>query len=284
MSFMIRSESAGGLWLGLLSHLVCRPEHFSGPRGFRTQEALNVHLELVYPHQNIFVHPVRNLQYRFMVAEWLWIWFGHEDVDSISKYNRHIKQFSDDGTIFTGAYGPRIRAQWPTLLEVLNQDSESRQGVVVIFDRIIRSKDVPCTLTMQFLVREGRLNAIVNMRSSDIWLGLPYDIFNFTMIMLTLAGTFGLDVGRFHMNLGSSHLYQRDLELAERVLEDPVTRDVASPRRLTEEPPAELEKALISDDEIFIIERPWSHYARVLRSWTNKHALEALYELETYAR
>jgi hypothetical protein len=54
------------------------------------------------------------------------------------------------------------------------------------------------------------LNVIVNMRSSDLWLGLPYDIFNFSMIGLAMAAEVDAAPGSIRMHLGSAHIYEKN--------------------------------------------------------------------------
>jgi thymidylate synthase len=71
-----------------------------------------------------------------------------------------------------------------------------------------------------FSLRDGMVNAHVFMRSSDIWLGLPYDIFNFSMLVHHVCQTlnrktnWGLSPGLVHLTAANSHLYARDHETA----------------------------------------------------------------------
>ena len=69
-----------------------------------------------------------------MAAEALWILSGDNKVETIAPYNKNIKQFSDDGIIFQGAYGPRIISQLDYVIESLRKDRESRQAVLTIWN------------------------------------------------------------------------------------------------------------------------------------------------------
>lgn len=163
--------------------------------------------------ENILVPSGRMLGYRFMVAEWLWMMSGMNDVYSISTFNKNIAEFSDNGVTFAGAYGPRINEQIEYALNKIDQDRDTRQAVIVIFSpNPEKSKDIPCTLSLQLLRRDSYLHGVVTMRSSDVWLGLPYDFFNFSMICNVAAHALGLKPGQLTFNLGSSHLYERDLK------------------------------------------------------------------------
>lgn len=177
--------------------------------------------------QPVLTIPERKLSYQFMAAEAYWILSGDNKVSTIAPYNKHISKFSDDGEVFAGAYGPKIAAQLHYVTRTLIDDPDSRQAGLTIWERNPSpSKDIPCTVTIFFTIRDGYLNCHVMMRSSDVWLGLPYDVFNFSMLghlvctMLQgrhfaqsvnpIAGT--LEPGILYLTMMSSHLYETDVE------------------------------------------------------------------------
>jgi len=225
--------------------------------------------------QNILVHPARALNYRFMIAEWLWIAAHRNDVATLARYNKKMAEFSDDGVTLAGAYGPRMADQVDYLLEQLKKPV-SRQAVATIWRPCpAPSKDIPCTVAWQLLAREGKLHGIVTMRSSDVWLGLPYDFHAFTQLNSGVAGEMNLEPGGLTFNLGSSHLYDQDREKALTVLSRPdELRCVRSPR-LPGRPPAD---AILdwSDDLV----HPWSVYRDVLKATTSLEALNRLENLD----
>lgn len=183
-----------------------------------TREIVGMRLILTDVRNNIYVHPVRNLNYRFMLAEWLWIMAGRNDVKTVARFNSQIAKFSDNGEIFAGAYGPRLQPQWEYVIGNLRKDPSSRQAVSTIWDRNpLPSKDIPCTISCQFLIREKKMHGIFNMRSSDAWLGIPYDVFNFSQIINGMAGELVVEPGSLILNLGSSHLYSNNFSEAHEV-------------------------------------------------------------------
>lgn len=248
-----------------------------------TFEKLNVQLRVEDMLNNILVCEERNPNYKFMVAEWLWIWFGLDDVQTIDRFNSNIKKFSDDGIKMAGAYGPRLVSQEPYVAKVLSNDRETRQAVFTIFSPSPqKSKDIPCTLSLQILVREGVVHATVNMRSSDIWLGLPYDFFTFSMFVNVFCSKFMKDcrLGSMTFNLASSHLYKTNMEDAERVIRRGYVESVRSPV-LPFFPPGRLKSVLTNPNEkYYALEQPWHSYALVLLQ--SKH--EALLRLKELAR
>jgi thymidylate synthase len=275
---LIEGMTVGRAWQRLLHLLYVSPR--VSPRNHPCREQIDVTMRVHNPRYNIFINEHRRLNYRFMVAEWLWMWFGHEDVRSISQYNPNIAQFSDDGIVFDGAYGPRIRAQWDYCLRKLQEDEFTRQAVLYIYHMPeFPTKDVSCTLSLQFLLRHYELHLIVNMRSSDVWLGIPYDAFNFTMLQNIMAAQLNARVGTFTMHLGSSHLYEVNVEKAALVLDagEGAVADVLSPK-LPGTPPLQLNTILETKSGQLGC-WPWTHYAEALCAPTSHEAMTCLMEV-----
>jgi thymidylate synthase len=218
----IEGRSINEVWLKLLEQLLNEPEFKPQPRGLLTHEITGVTLRVQDLRNNILYHPLRTLNYRFLVAEWLWIALGREDLATLTPYNGQMGRFSDDGKTLAGAYGPRLSKQWQYVVDSIAKDEFTRQGVATIWTPCpAPSKDIPCTISIQLIARSNQLNCIVTMRSSDVWLGLPYDCFTFAQLANGIAGVLGLTPGYLQFNLGSSHLYATDFEKAHNVLADP---------------------------------------------------------------
>jgi thymidylate synthase len=77
---------------------------------------------------------------------------------------------------------------------------------------------VPCAASLQFLVRSGKVHAILNMRSNDAIWGKPYDIFLFTMLQELLACELNLEMGTYTHSAASIHLYERHFDLANKIV------------------------------------------------------------------
>lgn len=223
-------------WTTQLAHII-RWGAEVAPRGQKTFELLHstVNVDMNYP---VLTLPERKLSYRFMAAEAFWILSGSRLVSDIAPFNKHISQFSDDGFTFAGAYGPKIVEQLRYVAQKLREDPMSRQAVMTIWERNPKpSKDIPCTVAIAFQLRDGKLHTSVFMRSSDVWLGLPYDIFNFTMLSQLVclwledgAAVEGGDsigrndplvrpaLGTLSLTAASSHLYERNIVDAQHLL------------------------------------------------------------------
>lgn len=189
------------------------------PRGMQTRELLGYQLRLEDMSRCIITNSVRKLNYAFMVAEWLWIMFGRQDTKFIGAFNKKIMHYSDDGINFYGAYGPRFEYQIGYVYKTLLNDMSSRQAIITTWrPSPIESKDIPCTISLQFLIRDDRLHVIANMRSNDVFFGLPYDTFNFCQLGNLVASMLKVDRGSYILNAGSFHLYKDQESKANQVL------------------------------------------------------------------
>jgi thymidylate synthase len=194
------------VWLEALEATLCDGKDVA-PRGMPVRERVGVTIrfDALAP---LLIQPQRALNYRFAVAEFLWIAAGLEEVAPLARYNKKMLAYSDDGVKLAGAYGPRLASQIDYVVGTLRRDPHSRQAVATIWTpRPWPSKDVPCTVAAQFLARGGRLHGLWTMRSNDLWLGLPYDAFSFARYTACVAGELGLGVGDVVITAGSSHLY-----------------------------------------------------------------------------
>lgn len=192
----------------------------SSPRNIKIKELLNSSI-CVDMNKPILSIKERKLGYRFLFRESWHILDGRNDVESIKDYSKAISTFSDNGLFFFGSYGLRVLEQISYIVDILEQDRDTRQAVLTIWRPNPRtSKDIPCTVSIQWLIRNNKIYCIDNMRSSDIWLGVPYDIPNFSMItgfimlMLRERGIDNLELGDIYLNAGSQHLYEENFDKA----------------------------------------------------------------------
>lgn len=188
----------------------------SKPRGMEVRELIGN--GYVVPMPAYISLAARNVNLSFMLGEAWWILSGSNRVSDITNYMKTYKNFSDDEVFLRGAYGPKIVDQLGYVVDTLEKDNDSRQAVINIWrERPGQSKDIPCTLSMQFLIRNGKLNSVTTMRSQDIVLGFTYDVFTFSMVAMSvklLLKQRGIDVelGELFVNPGSLHIYEKHYE------------------------------------------------------------------------
>ncbi len=177
------------------------------------------------PTRSIVSSPIRKMPMRYAVGELAWYLSGSNKVKDISRFAKKWVDISDDGETNNSAYGWRIFDkfgfdQWQYVKELLWKDPNSRQAVIHIKDADNRpTKDVPCTVYLQFFIRNGKLNLSVHMRSNDIWMGVPYDMFSFTFLQMKMAMELGVEIGQYTHYAGSLHIYARDYAAAQKNIE-----------------------------------------------------------------
>ena len=155
------------------------------------------------------------------LGELLWYLKASDSLEFIKYYIEKYKDFSNDGVALLGAYGPRIFGknnginQFKNIINLLQTKPETRQAVIQIFDKndlLKESKDIPCTCNLQFFIRNKKLDMLVTMRSNDAFIGMPHDIFVFTMIQEIIARTLQVKLGIYKHIVSSLHIYERDIE------------------------------------------------------------------------
>jgi len=162
------------------------------------------------------------------LGELLWYLTRRSDLGFIEYYiPRYVKESEDGSTVF-GGYGERMFAygginQVANVLTLLRARPDSRRAVIQVFgadDLSKTRKTVPCTCTLQFLIRQGQLEMFVTMRSNDAYLGLPHDVFAFTMLQEIMACSLGCKLGKYSHAVGSLHLYEQNRADAEVYLDE----------------------------------------------------------------
>lgn len=248
------------VWINTLRHLV-QDGKLAEPRNKKCRELLGWQT-VVDMNMPVMSIAARKLSYKFMAAEAAWILSGDNRVSTIKKHAPRITEFSDDGLTFHGAYGPKVIDQIPYVAHALSQDRESRQAVINIWrERPVPTKDVPCTVSLQFMIRDNRLHCFDTMRSSDIWLGWPYDVFNMSMIsryILLYLKNIDLDayestteLGNLYLTAGSMHLYEENVQQAFELLTEPSLQSKHTEARI-------LPSADVADVDQFV-DILWNH-------------------------
>ena len=181
-------------------------------------EILNATTIIEDPTRCIMTNSIRNMPMRYAVGELLWYLSANNKLSEIRKYTKAWDRMSDDGKTVNSNYGYCIRKkfgfdQWEFVKDKLMSDSSSRQAVIHIKDANNKeSKDVNCTVCLQFFIRENKLCMTVYMRSNDLWMGFPYDVFQFAAMQVLLSMELGVELGPYTHIAGSLHLYKRDLK------------------------------------------------------------------------
>lgn len=217
---LLKGESISELYPALLELVLEEGEPVT-PRGLSTLEVSPLLFELTDPRQCLVLQRARRLNYAYAIVERLSLLSGRSDPEMLCFYVGKLRDYVNPCTAcFDGAYGPRVRPQLQYVYDELRRDPASRRAVISVYSPSDQhdSLDVPCTLTLQFLVRRGQLDMIVSMRSSDLFLGLPYDVSQFCFLQHIMSGWLAVDPGRYIHWAASAHLYDEHAASAQQVV------------------------------------------------------------------
>lgn len=229
----IVADSLDDLLSRVFGQLLSSKSRVRATRG-ETIERIGVLLRLKNPRARLSRTESRGKVFSAL-GELLWYLSGSNEMEHIAYYlKKYREEAEDDGTVW-GAYGPRLlklhneHNQMQNVCDLLKINRTSRRAVVQLFDgndianpQLLecRKKEIPCTCTLQFLVRKGRLHMFTSMRSNDAYFGLQHDIFSFTMMQELVARSVGVELGTYHHFVGSLHMYERDFQAAKRFLDE----------------------------------------------------------------
>lgn len=238
---MIQYSSMNEMWQQLIAKLA-RDGVKSASRNGKMRELFgwSGQLNALGVGRSILTSKCRKLDPCFAGAELIWYLSGRDDAAFMCDYAPKYASFANpptrDGVVY-GAYGARfytnpgwqervfsddtligVSSQLEGVVHLLKKDPDSRQAVVALWDSADLAgaikggtNDLPCTVCLQFRLRDNFLHASTYMRSNDAWLGTPYDVLNFTNIQKVLAGRLECYVGTYSHSVGSMHIYESDL-------------------------------------------------------------------------
>lgn len=213
-------------WEEALRILLHRREPVASRNGL-SQEILGYHMVLHSLERTFLTNSRRRLSLEYASAELIWLLSGQQDVSMICKYAPSYSRYADDGKAH-GHYGWRwaneptwIAArggmrfdQFKAALNEIDDHENTRRAVVTMWNagdlaHALRAdrKDLPCTLSYQFIYREKQLHMICTMRSEDVWVGMPYDIWINTCLLRLAASHLNVQPGDYVHQVGSLHLY-----------------------------------------------------------------------------
>ncbi len=206
----------------------------SSPRGMESKEILDASFYLSNPRNRVISSAFRSVKPKYLVGEFIWYLTGSLKVSDIIRYSKFWSKLADENGMINSNYGEKILwsergvllapteyessgvSQMMSVAKLLWEDPDSRRAIINIHKGTPKNlKDVPCTLTMQFFIRDRKLHLSVNMRSNDLVLGFSNDVFQFTMfqelllrILQTNSDFKDLELGGYHHHAGSLHVYE----------------------------------------------------------------------------
>jgi len=216
--FFIKDDNMNGIYYKLAKQVLNQGMSVNG-----TRELQNVSFELTNPLKNITQNRSQakyGVSLYYALGELVWYFTSSNSMKFISKFGKMWEKLSDDGKTNNSAYGYRLQTQFgfnqiKTIERLLKKDKYSRRAVLNINTpnkNVYETNDEPCTIALQFLIRDNRLNLTTIMRSNDLWFGTPYDVLFFTSLQRIIANDLKIEMGSYYHFATSMHIYERNVK------------------------------------------------------------------------
>ena len=160
-----------------------------------------------------------------------WFLSGRTDDKLFKENGVHIwDEWMKDGTIGKG-YGYQLR-QWQgkvdqltRLIENIKTDPDSRRHLVSLWNpaELTETTLPPCHMMFQLFVEGDKLNILINMRSTDLFLGLPYDLQLYFTVLKHITDQTGHKMGKITFMMADAHVYDNHHKQIEEYLRQPIT-------------------------------------------------------------
>ena len=169
----------------------------------------------------------KKLHLKSIIYELLWFLRGDTNIKYLKDHGVSIwDEWADENGELGPVYGHQWRS-WPDenggtidqIQNVVNQiknNPDSRRMIVSAWNvaEVERMALPPCHTMFQFYVANGRLSLQLYQRSADTFLGVPFNIASYALLLQMMAQVMGLKAGDFIHTTGDTHLYLNHLEQA----------------------------------------------------------------------
>lgn len=167
----------------------------------------------------------KKLHVKSIIYELLWFLRGESNIRYLKENGVSIwDEWADEEGELGPVYGVQWRS-WPDydggkidqiswVIEEIKRNPDSRRLLVNSWNvaQINQMRLPPCHVLFQFYVSDGRLSCQLYQRSADVFLGVPFNIASYSLLLLMVAQVSGLEPGEFIHTLGDAHLYLNHIE------------------------------------------------------------------------
>ena len=198
--------------------------------GFPLVTTKKVHLKSIIHELLWFVRGDTNIKYLVDNGVSIWNDWPFKTYSESSEYQgEDIKEFAEkikNDPEFAkkwGNLGPVYGKQWrnfngvdqlKNIIEEIKRNPNSRRLIVSSWNPV----DIPymalppCHSLYQFYVNDGKLSLQLYQRSGDIFLGIPFNIASYSLLLMMVANVCGLEPGTFVHTIGDAHIYSNHIE------------------------------------------------------------------------
>jgi thymidylate synthase len=176
-------------------------------------------------NQGFPVLTTKKLHLRSIIHELLWFLQGETNIRYLKENNVKIwNDWADENGELGPIYGYQWRS-WPTpdgrvidqissVIQSIQQNPDSRRHIVSAWNvgMLDQMALPPCHLLFQFYVADGKLSCQLYQRSADIFLGVPFNIASYSLLLMMIAQVTNLQPGEFIHTFGDAHIYLNHIE------------------------------------------------------------------------
>lgn len=169
----------------------------------------------------------KKLHLKSIIYELLWFLKGDTNVRYLQEHGVRIwNEWADENGDLGPVYGHQWRS-WPdydggtidqigNVIDLIKHHPDSRRMIVSAWNpaEVDSMALPPCHCLFQFYVADGRLSLQLYQRSADTFLGVPFNIASYALLLMMMAQVTGLKAGDFIYTTGDTHLYLNHLEQA----------------------------------------------------------------------
>lgn len=179
---------------------------FNLEEGFPLLTTKKLHLKSIIYELLWFLRGETNVRYLRAHGVSIWDEWANENGDLGPIYGHQWRSWPDyeDGSI----------DQISNTIETIKNNPDSRRIIVSAWN-VADLKDMalpPCHALFQFYVANGKLSLQLYQRSADIFLGVPFNIASYALLLMMMAQVTGLEAGEFIHTLGDAHIYNNHLD------------------------------------------------------------------------
>ncbi|MBQ7420945.1 MAG: thymidylate synthase [Prevotella sp.] len=170
----------------------------------------------------------KKLHLKSIIYELLWFLRGDTNIKYLKDHGVSIwDEWADENGELGPVYGHQWRS-WPdynggtidqiqNVVDLIKHHPDSRRMIVSAWNvaEVEKMALPPCHSLFQFYVADGRLSLQLYQRSADTFLGVPFNIASYALLLMMMAQVTGLKVGDFIHTTGDTHLYLNHLEQAQ---------------------------------------------------------------------
>lgn len=166
----------------------------------------------------------KKLHLKSIIYELLWFLKGDTNVKYLQEHGVRIwNEWADENGELGPVYGHQWRS-WPdynggtidqiaNIVKQIRTNPDSRRLIVSAWNvaEVDKMALPPCHTLFQFYVADGKLSLQLYQRSADVFLGVPFNIASYALLLQMMAQVTGLKVGDFVHTLGDAHIYTNHL-------------------------------------------------------------------------